>query len=202
MRLVRLVSWLVGWLVGCRLLPARRFQSSGFSVHARPFVEVSQKSICKRPGHFLAINAHKMAPRTTQWLQERPWNAPTKGLLRLVFRVEAQRRASVTGSPCLISSARPSSRLSRVARVSGDTTPCRMTGVTLQRSRPLHGVVECAALSAQHTQPRGTQPPPYRSPAERENRLRAFGGPRDRPRERTGYEPLEVLVVAPALHHL
>jgi hypothetical protein len=28
----------------------------------------------------LAINAHKMAQRTTQWLQERHWNAPTKGL--------------------------------------------------------------------------------------------------------------------------
>ena len=42
---------------------------------------VSQKSIFKRPCQLLAINAHKMAPRTTQWLQERPWNAPTKGLL-------------------------------------------------------------------------------------------------------------------------
>ena len=48
--------------------------------HARPFVGVSQKSIFKRPCPFLAINAHKKAPRTIQWLQERPWNAPTKGL--------------------------------------------------------------------------------------------------------------------------
>ena len=42
------------------------------SNHARPFVGVSQKSIFKRPCQFLAINAHKMAPRTTQWLQELP----------------------------------------------------------------------------------------------------------------------------------
>ena len=38
------------------------------------------KSIFQRPCQFLAINAHKMAPRTNQWLQERTWNAPTKGL--------------------------------------------------------------------------------------------------------------------------
>jgi hypothetical protein len=38
------------------------------------------KSILKRPCHFLAINAHKMAPKTTQWLQERHCDAPTKGL--------------------------------------------------------------------------------------------------------------------------
>ena len=38
------------------------------------------KSILKRPCQFLAINAHKMAPRTTQWLQERHCGAPTKGL--------------------------------------------------------------------------------------------------------------------------
>jgi len=55
--------------------------------HARPFVGVSQKSIFKRPCQFLAINAHTMAPRTTQWLQERPWNAPTKGLLWIGRRV-------------------------------------------------------------------------------------------------------------------
>ena len=48
---------------------------------------VSQKSIFKRPGQLWAINAHKMAPRTTQWLQERPWNAPTKGLLWLTRHV-------------------------------------------------------------------------------------------------------------------
>ena len=39
------------------------------------------KSILQRPCQFLAINAHKIAPKTTQWLQERPWDAPTKGLL-------------------------------------------------------------------------------------------------------------------------
>ena len=38
------------------------------------------KSIFKRPFQFWAINAHKMAPRTTQWLQERHCDAPTKGL--------------------------------------------------------------------------------------------------------------------------
>ena len=51
-------------------------------VHARPFVGVSQKSFVKRTCQVLALNAHTMAPRTTQWLQERPWNAPTKGRLR------------------------------------------------------------------------------------------------------------------------
>ena len=39
------------------------------------------KSILKRPCQFLAINAHKMAPRTNQWLQERTWDTPTYGLL-------------------------------------------------------------------------------------------------------------------------
>ena len=46
---------------------------------------VSQKSIFKRPCQFWAINAHKMAPRTTQRLQERPWSAPTKGLLWILL---------------------------------------------------------------------------------------------------------------------
>ena len=32
----------------------------------------------QRPCQFLAINAHKMAPRTNQWLQERTWNAPRR----------------------------------------------------------------------------------------------------------------------------
>ena len=41
------------------------------------------KSILQGPCQFLAINAHIMAPRTNQWLQERTWNAPTKGLLWL-----------------------------------------------------------------------------------------------------------------------
>ena len=36
-----------------------------------------QKSIFK---HFLAINVHKMAQRTTRWLQKRRRDAPTKGL--------------------------------------------------------------------------------------------------------------------------
>ena len=49
--------------------------------HPRPFVGVSQKSIFKRPCQVLAINAHKMAPRTSKRLQERAWDAPTKGLL-------------------------------------------------------------------------------------------------------------------------
>ena len=29
----------------------------------------------------LAINTREMAPRTNQWLQERTWDTPTKGLL-------------------------------------------------------------------------------------------------------------------------
>ena len=48
--------------------------------HARPFVGVFQKSIYKRTCQLLAINAEKMAPRTTRWLQERQGDAPTKGL--------------------------------------------------------------------------------------------------------------------------
>jgi hypothetical protein len=35
------------------------------------------KSIIQRPCQFLAMNAHQMAPRMTQWFQERHWNAPT-----------------------------------------------------------------------------------------------------------------------------
>ena len=38
------------------------------------------KSFFKRCCQLLAINAHKMAPRTSQGLQERAWDAPTKGL--------------------------------------------------------------------------------------------------------------------------
>ena len=41
---------------------------------------VFQKSIYKRTCQLLAINAHKMAARTTRWLQERQGDAPTKGL--------------------------------------------------------------------------------------------------------------------------
>ena len=44
------------------------------------------KSIPQRPCHFLAINAHKMAPRTSKGLQERAWDAPTKGLLWIRLR--------------------------------------------------------------------------------------------------------------------
>ena len=73
--------------------------------HARPFVGISQKSIFKRPCQFLAINAHKMAPRTTQWLQERPWNAPTKGLMwnhcggGIYVRRETRQRLETTHNP-------------------------------------------------------------------------------------------------------
>ena len=47
------------------------------TTHPRPFVGVSQKSIFKRPCRFLAMNTHKMAPRTSKGLQERAWDAPT-----------------------------------------------------------------------------------------------------------------------------
>jgi len=45
--------------------------------HARLFVGVDpiSKSILQRPCQFLAINAHKMAPRTSKGLQERAWDA-------------------------------------------------------------------------------------------------------------------------------
>ena len=39
------------------------------------------KVIFGRFRQLLAINAYKMAPSTGQWLQERVWDAPTKGLL-------------------------------------------------------------------------------------------------------------------------
>ena len=48
--------------------------------HAKPVVGVFKKSIYETPCQFLAIDAHEMAPRTTHWLQERRWDAPTKGL--------------------------------------------------------------------------------------------------------------------------
>ena len=78
--------------LGCRAL-GLRLRGSGFGIQ-RFWVSDSevlglprkalrggiQKSIFKRPCQSLAINAHKMAPRTTQWFQERPWDAPTKGL--------------------------------------------------------------------------------------------------------------------------
>ena len=62
------------------LTGTRPDRSVTLAIHARPFVGVFEKSIFKRPCQFLAMNAHKMAPRTTQWLQERRWDAPTKGL--------------------------------------------------------------------------------------------------------------------------
>ena len=39
------------------------------------------KVIFGRFRQLLAMNAHKMAPSTGQWLQVRVWDAPTKGLL-------------------------------------------------------------------------------------------------------------------------
>jgi hypothetical protein len=39
------------------------------------------KSSFQRRFQYLAINAHKMAPRTGRWLQERGRDAPTYGLL-------------------------------------------------------------------------------------------------------------------------
>ena len=39
-----------------------------------------QKPFDKRCCQLFAINAHKMAPRSSQGLQERAWDAPTKGL--------------------------------------------------------------------------------------------------------------------------
>ena len=58
----------------------RAVRSAGVT-HPRPFVGVSQKSIFNRPCQFLAINAHKMAPRPHQRLQDRTWDTPTWGLL-------------------------------------------------------------------------------------------------------------------------
>ena len=51
-----------------------------YKVHARPF-EPQSKVIFGRFRQLLAINVHKMAPRTNQWLQERTWDTPTQGLL-------------------------------------------------------------------------------------------------------------------------
>ena len=71
-------------MLGLRLPEGGRSHSHKW-VHPRPFVGVSQKSIFKRPCQVLAINAHKMVPRPPQGLQNRPWNAPTKGLLWVPF---------------------------------------------------------------------------------------------------------------------
>jgi len=67
------------------------------SYHARLFGGVSQKSIFKRPYQILEINVHKMAPRATQWLQERPWNAPTKGLAWISERMPLMQDAPADG---------------------------------------------------------------------------------------------------------
>ena len=48
------------------------------------------KSILQRSYRFLAINAKKMAPRTHQWLQDRTWDAPTKGLAWERLRIGVQ----------------------------------------------------------------------------------------------------------------
>ena len=48
--------------------------------HASPF-EHQSKVIFGRFCQLLAIDAHKMAPSTGQWLQVRVWDTPTKGLL-------------------------------------------------------------------------------------------------------------------------
>ena len=46
-------------------------------INAGLFVRVFQKSILNRVCQLLAIRAHKMAPRTSQGLQERAWDTPT-----------------------------------------------------------------------------------------------------------------------------
>ena len=56
------------------------------------------KSILQRPCQFLAINAHKMAPRTSKGLQERAWDAPTKGLLWNICREHSRSDISL-GQP-------------------------------------------------------------------------------------------------------
>ena len=43
----------------------RETSTTNIRSHARPFGGGISKSILLRPCHFLAINAHKMAPRTT-----------------------------------------------------------------------------------------------------------------------------------------
>jgi len=48
--------------------------------HARPFVGVFERSIFKKILSTLAINALRMAPITTPFRQNDPWNTLTKGL--------------------------------------------------------------------------------------------------------------------------
>ena len=77
--------------------------------HTRPLVGVFEKSFYKRPCQFWAINAHKMDPRTTQWLQERRWDAPTKSLAWHVTYPESETLEGCTSttvfppfrSPCI-----------------------------------------------------------------------------------------------------
>ena len=58
----------------------RRGASNSWWSCRTPF-EPSIKSHFWRICQLLAINAHKMAPRPHQRLQDRTWDAPTKGLL-------------------------------------------------------------------------------------------------------------------------
>ena len=61
----------------------RRHSHSGLpheASHARPF-EPQSKVKFQRFCQLSAVNAPKMAPRTSKRLQERAWDNPTKGLL-------------------------------------------------------------------------------------------------------------------------
>ena len=61
-------------MLTCLAQNPRRFKTLN---HARPFVGVFQKSIFTR-----FINFWQYFPtKTNQWLQERTWDTPTKGLL-------------------------------------------------------------------------------------------------------------------------
>ena len=85
---------------------------------------VSQKSISKRPCRFLAINTHKMDPRTSQGLQERAWDAPSKGLLW-------GRRGKWHGRWSF------STPLSRPSRFAFSLSPSLALHVSISRSRSL-----------------------------------------------------------------
>ena len=54
----------------------------------RALREGISKSSFQRRCQYLAINAHEMAPRTGQRLQERVWDTPTQGLLYRSCAVE------------------------------------------------------------------------------------------------------------------
>ena len=66
-----------GWEEGLERYVGHEFMWSEGNIHPRSFVGVSQKSIFKRPCQVLAINAHKMAPKPHQRLQNRTWDTPT-----------------------------------------------------------------------------------------------------------------------------